>query len=993
MADENHNTDTAEKRMAVDDHRETEEHSPGRNPYWGSEYGRQERIFLCEPQPTTSPLKPEIRECDWSQFKNVLADDPIYAIDILVAGSDLNLQVLDEFVRRHPPGGEYRGATWRHPLFYKKWIPSPHRWIQRIRIRSAAILQALNDITGDTWDTSKAHTFMKPFGYLIFHQEAMKKKLASLELEILEHISNATGEQDSTSDVEEIRCYTDFVDSSLLPLYRQFENDNNNSRKITFDDLWYLFRPGELIVDGSVETNPHFETLRGSDSYVDTMKVIWRVADVRPHEGRIRYDTVYADSSSGTSSDVPGSEEDRDSNTLHVLWFSEPVAPRPIVGWFTLRCYYIDFDGEHYFPVWKKIAIPPFTGERSISSVTVYPLRFAHDSDIVYRNAVLQGERFLDCVGRKHLWHSGWFLMGDPDGTMMVSTKGAPMKETAEYTGEVYVDVKEAMNDRLQWRIFHRACTPYQVSTRTFIEPFPVVTWDTSDRKRDLSSRYEIVVLNDDVHRFQFDKCLPNDRYISEPHGLKAGDPLSLGDDDLALLPRRLYVYILRFHFFIPVDVNNLQHLSSQPKAFEEVIFKKKSLVKDRLNALLDSYFQRKKLIEVASTLATDDFVRGKASGLVILLQGAPGTGKTATVEAIAQSRGKPLIVVNPDDADDDIKLNGIFRVATKWDCIVLWDEVDVLLTRRSTRVQENIFVSKLLRYLETFTGILFLTTMRAGAFDEGVKSRVHLSICYHPLDELQTVEIFKIHLSQLRRSESLQHDACPDFRPVGIWESDILNFAREHYNTNSVQIGRWNGRQIRNAVRVAAAIAHYEYRETPPDIQPQLRADHFRKVAELTKEYDDIRQKTLGITDGGLAISTRERFDIETDRSRADKSVKSTSKSIRTGASRNSSSSALRGAGYRSEDADHRDSNPRNNEDGDDNQNPDEDEDVDDMNREKHKFSHPSVTGRRDAHDPLGENGGDHHRISGFGPDRHDSFGTGSSAGMLKENLWGRKY
>jgi MoxR-like ATPase len=43
---------------------------------------------------------------------------------------------------------------------------------------------------------------------------------------------------------------------------------------------------------------------------------------------------------------------------------------------------------------------------------------------------------------------------------------------------------------------------------------------------------------------------------------------------------------------------------------------------------------------------AVPDIVRGKGKGLIILLHGAPGTGKTSTAETIAEATGRPLLLV-----------------------------------------------------------------------------------------------------------------------------------------------------------------------------------------------------------------------------------------------------------------------------------------------------------------------------------------------------------
>jgi hypothetical protein len=42
-----------------------------------------------------------------------------------------------------------------------------------------------------------------------------------------------------------MRCYINFVDEEIMPLYTMF--DGTSRTKIRFEDLWLLFRAGELI--------------------------------------------------------------------------------------------------------------------------------------------------------------------------------------------------------------------------------------------------------------------------------------------------------------------------------------------------------------------------------------------------------------------------------------------------------------------------------------------------------------------------------------------------------------------------------------------------------------------------------------------------------------------------------------------------------------------------------------------------------------------------
>ncbi|KAE8440393.1 hypothetical protein EG329_008169 [Mollisiaceae sp. DMI_Dod_QoI] len=132
-----------------------------------------------------------------------------------------------------------------------------------------------------------------------------------------------------------------------------------------------------------------------------------------------------------------------------------------------------------------------------------------------------------------------------------------------------------------------------------------------------------------------------------------------------------------------------------------------------------------------------DDFVDGKGRGVIILLHGNPGVGKTLTVEAIAEHRRKPIYSISAGDLPTDIsrlesQLSMIFQVARQWDAILLLDEADVFLEERAPKdIVRNGIVSVFLRTMEYYQGIMVLTTNRVTEFDLAALSRIHLKIKY----------------------------------------------------------------------------------------------------------------------------------------------------------------------------------------------------------------------------------------------------------------------
>lgn len=94
------------------------------------------------------------------------------------------------------------------------------------------------------------------------------------------------------------------------------------------------------------------------------------------------------------------------------------------------------------------------------------------------------------------------------------------------------------------------------------------------------------------------------------------------------------------------------------------------------------------------------EFIEDKGEGQIILLHGPPGVGKTYTVESFSEASGRPLITLTVADIgleDETIenKLAKWFSLAETWKAILLLDEADIFMERRSRAdIQRNALVS-----------------------------------------------------------------------------------------------------------------------------------------------------------------------------------------------------------------------------------------------------------------------------------------------------------
>ncbi|KAF5501636.1 Ribosome biogenesis ATPase RIX7 [Colletotrichum siamense] len=319
-------------------------------------------------------------------------------------------------------------------------------------------------------------------------------------------------------------------------------------------------------------------------------------------------------------------------------------------------------------------------------------------------------------------------------------------------------------------------------------------------------------------------------------------------DEDIVLLPRRAFAYVLRERKFTRIDVRSIEFNTEQGNLTLDQIQMKPER-RRMIRSAVAAHFRSKQ----GPSTSDLDPVRGKGKGLVILLHGAPGVGKTATAEAVAAETERPLFPITCGDlgfspAAVERSLKDIFRYAHLWNCILLFDEADVFLTQRERgggNLERNALVGVFLRVLEYYSGILFLTTNRVGALDEGFRSRVHLSLCYPNLSLIDTIKILEANLQRLPRVK----DGVAGDGYLDVEDESIIRFVSDEYDEYSRRTrrkrGPWNGRQIRNAVQIAAGLSLYDKQikleKGIKDESPAtLTARHFEAVADTTDEFEE---------------------------------------------------------------------------------------------------------------------------------------------------------
>ncbi|KAF1995976.1 P-loop containing nucleoside triphosphate hydrolase protein [Amniculicola lignicola CBS 123094] len=617
----------------------------------------------------------------------------------------------------------------------------------RATVQSPALEELIKDTCRPTSSTN-AKTFSPNYDPLVWDwnklaDEAKKEDPADNE-------EKKQARKDLDLLMEQVKA-----SSELTPYFEKRESWAEN-KEISYDFLWTLFPPGEMVCSQVIFDQPQAFIAR-----------------------EYEYMSLPA---------VNGTEK----------------------NFFQLICWSYDWNGETFNRVSGSLKIERYTGAKSISTLKFYPIHYHVDKDGNPDEKGLRqvlkerGKRFKEYVtmpkGSQLFYCDGPVLsksggLGDMAASTIYQNDAASTlgSDTAEYSGTGWSKVKGAVI----------------VDHRSFL--------DSSEVACGAMGQFEI---SDDRYECTCSECMKS-RSLKNMmkfgyDNRKASEPFE--DDQYIICPARFLGYIMGTKAWAQMPVKYVHEIKKKVKvdAFDNLILDRQA--KALIRSLVGNHEKKKSHGDGENGGFREDWIEGKGRGLVILLHGPPGVGKTSTAESVAQATGKPLFTVSvsdigmkPDEVEGKLAL--IFNLAARWEAVLLFDEADVFLESRGTDkgdLNRNSLVTVFLRILEYYDGILILTTNRIKSFDIAVQSRVHLAIRYKELSTDQLRELFLKFIKQ-HREEIL------DVRGVEDW-------IKEEFDEDI------DGRQIRNVVNSARAMARAE--DNPSG---KVKLEHIRSVLKMT--------------------------------------------------------------------------------------------------------------------------------------------------------------
>ena len=146
----------------------------------------------------------------------------------------------------------------------------------------------------------------------------------------------------------------------------------------------------------------------------------------------------------------------------------------------------------------------------------------------------------------------------------------------------------------------------------------------------------------------------------------------------------------------------------------------------------------------------------GKGLGTTALFSGEPGTGKSMVAGLIAKELGLELYqidlsrVLSKWIGETEKNLSKVFDAAETGHVVLLFDEADALLGKRTTDVKSandryaNIETNYILQRLEAFHGVAILTSNLESSIDPALSSRLSFELRFPFPDEEQRAEIWR---------------------------------------------------------------------------------------------------------------------------------------------------------------------------------------------------------------------------------------------------------
>ncbi|OTB07949.1 hypothetical protein M426DRAFT_317451 [Hypoxylon sp. CI-4A] len=467
--------------------------------------------------------------------------------------------------------------------------------------------------------------------------------------------------------------------------------------------------------------------------------------------------------------------------------------PEPADKWWSLTCWTYDWNGQVFRRKPLTLRFPRFRGTKAISALPYYPLSEAKDEDKIRESLIARGKAYRKyCTtkddGRRFRYDG--IAVADKTGFRV---RKAPIPLRDPYSAMRRAILSQDSDDE------DMEAGPKELTVKGEV----MIDFESYYQYGPQQGRIGDILIGNESDECTCPQCSNNvalaetyHRNFDEDKGTEEWVSLQY-----MLCPPRILGYILREKQWAQLQINSVKPIKDDDSAFRSGLHLKadSSLQGEEIKELLLS------LVKTHGQGQVADLVEEKGKGLVILLYGDPGVGKTSTAETLAAAAGKTLFSIGVGDVGIKAKnveanLRRIFDLATRWKAVLLIDEVDVFVQSRGMghqgpTTERNALVSVFLRVLEYYQGIVILTTNQIALFDIAVQSRIHIAIKFTKLDRTQSKSIFQQRVDKYNKKGLVEE------------YTQIMKYGEDEIHKKG-----FDGRQLRNLV--ASAMGRAQARE-----------------------------------------------------------------------------------------------------------------------------------------------------------------------------------
>ncbi|KAF1969457.1 hypothetical protein BU23DRAFT_513104 [Bimuria novae-zelandiae CBS 107.79] len=507
----------------------------------------------------------------------------------------------------------------------------------------------------------------------------------------------------------------------------------------------------------------------------------------------------------------------------------------PYDSQFFVSCIAFDWDGLKFWPYTYDFYIKEFSGEKPINSLEIFPVEYYQDvdgnaGDVQLRERLIErGKKYVDFVTKEPISYQCRY-----EGTATITPSGPQRAIIKRRAPDAKLTNPSERYNMLDDELDLTTIEITGKQNRVIIDNYTFIKSERNPMKGD-----DVPPLGKKVPYIDPDcvcsVCKTSPFQWKPESKLEEGSfgPLgeAFGEDEkrLQFLPPRLLGFALKEKVWGQFLVDNLTKVGfvddteHKDPFWEELQLRQEA--KDQLMALVKFHkapaMRKPNENTGGGSSKVFDVIEGKGQGVVILLHGPPGVGKTLTAETIAIATGRPLLTVSVAEIgiqahEAERKLTDVFEDAARWDAVLLMDEADVFVEeRKQGDLSRNSLVSVLLRCLEYYDGLIILTTNRVRSIDPAMQSRIHLAIRYQDLTAEQRIAIYKNRLKYIPDEEFEDRKALEKSLEKG---------------SLTRRSNKANGRQIRNIIIKARMLARYR--------NEKLTIDHLISADEDTSDF-----------------------------------------------------------------------------------------------------------------------------------------------------------